>query len=163
MFLADARHTNAMLTVFFNSIILYFSLVILLRLTGKRQLGELEITELIVTILISEVAAAPLVDPNASIPQALVPIATLLGLEVLMSFLSLKSKKIRELTSGKPALLVVRGQADRRQMQKNRITFDELGEAMRGQGLTDLGDVEFAVLETDGSISILPQQEKKSS
>ncbi len=163
MFLAAARHTKAMLTVFYNSIIIYFSLVILLRLSGKRQLGELEITELTVTILISEVAAAPLVDPNASIPQALVPIVTLLGLEYLMSLLSLKSKAFRELTSGKPALLVVRGQADRRQMRKNRITFDELGEAMRARGLTDLGDVEFAVLETDGTINILTQQEKKTS
>ncbi len=147
-----------MLKIFLHSILVYILLVALLRLIGKRQLGELELSELIVTILISEAAAKPLVDPDASILQALIPIATLLALEYVMSFIAMKNVKFREITAGKPALLFAHGQVHRRQMQKNRITFDELKEAMRENGLTDLNDVKYAVLETDGKISIVPKE-----
>ncbi len=135
-----------------NSILIYAGLMLLIRLMGKRQLGEMELSELVVTILISEVAARPIVEEHATLLGALVPAVTLMGLEVLLSVVSLKNVRLRGILSGKPSLLVVRGRIDQAQMRKNRITPDELAEALRDDGLLDLRDVQYAVLETSGKI-----------
>lgn len=127
-----------------------------MRLIGKRQLGQLELSELIVTILISEVAAEPILHPDVSVLRIVIPVITLLGMEYLLSVVSLKSVRLRALLSGKPALLVVRGRIDQTQMRRNRITPDELAEALRGSGLLSMNEVEFAVLETNGRINIIP-------
>lgn len=145
-----------MIRIFANSILVYVALLLLMRVIGKRQLGELELSELVVTILISEVASRPLVDEDASLLWALVPILGLLGMEFFISVLSVKSVRFRMLAAGRPALLVVRGRIDQGQMRKNRITPDELTEALRGEGILDLNDVEYAVLETNGRISVIP-------
>ena len=152
-----------MLIILFRSVFIYTVLLILLRLIGKRQLGELELSELIVTILISETAAGPIIDPEAPLYSALVPTFTLIGLEYLLSVLSAKSVRLRALMSGKPSLLVVRGRIDQEQMRKNRITPDELAEAMRDQGLLDMNAVEYAVLETNGRINIIPIPEERGA
>ena len=145
-----------MIRVFFNSVLIYVLLVILMRVVGKRQLGELELSELIVTILISESAAQPIVDPDKPVWSAFVPILTLMGLEYLLSVLSMKSVRFRAMTAGRPALLVVRGRIDQTQMRKNRITPDELAEALRSNGVLDMNDVAYAVLETNGEINVIP-------
>ena len=148
--------TDIMVRIFLNSVIIYAILVLLMRLIGKRQLGELELPELIVTFLISEAASEPLVDPDTPILKVLVPIVTLLMLEYLFSLLALKSVKLRGLLTGKPALLIVHGRIDQTQMRKNRITPDELTEALRNDGILDLGTVEYAVLEANGKLNIIP-------
>ena len=145
-----------MVTVVFRAAVVYTALVALLRLTGKRQLGELELSELIVTILISELAAKPIADPETSLLRSMVPVLTLLGIEYLLSVLSLRSVRLRGLLTGKPALLMVRGRIDQSQMRKNRITPDELAEAMRGAGVLDAREVEYAILETSGRLNIIP-------
>ena len=145
-----------MVHIFINSIIIYAILVLLMRLIGKRQLGELELPELIVTFLISEVASQPLIDPDAPILKVLIPIVTLLALEYLFSLVALKSVRLRGVLTGKPALLIVHGRIDQSQMRKNRITPDELCEALRGAGILDLGAVEYAVLEANGKLNIIP-------
>ncbi len=145
-----------MLRIFLNSILIYAVLVLLMRLIGKRQLGELELPELIVTFLVSEAASQPLIDPDMSLLRALVPIVTLLALEYLFSLLAVKSVRVRGLLTGKPALLIVHGRIDQKQMQKNRITPDELTEALRADGILDLGTVEYAVLESNGRLNIIP-------
>lgn len=131
-----------------------------MRLIGKRQLGELEPSELVVTILISEAAAQPVANPEASPTVSLVAVLTLMGMEYLMSLLSLKSVKFRAFLAGKPSLLVVHGRIDQSQMRRNRITPDELAEAMRQNGITDLNAVEYAVLETSGQISVISTPEE---
>ena len=144
------------LRAFFYSIIIYAGLVLLMRLMGKRQLGDLELSELIVTILISEIAAHPILDESTTLLGVFVPAVTLMGLEYLLSFVAVKSVRLRGILEGKPSLLVVRGRIDQTQMRKNRITPDELAEALRADGILDLRDVQYAVLETTGKINILP-------
>ena len=150
-----------MIQVVLNSVLIYVLLVILMRVVGKRQLGELELSELIVTILISELAAQPILDPKMPVWTVFVPIMALMGLEFLLSVLSLKSVKFRALVTGKPAMLVVRGRIDQTQMRKNRITPDELAEALRAKGVLDMNDVEYAVLETNGQINVIPFPDKR--
>ena len=145
-----------MVRIFINSVIIYAALVALMRLIGKRQLGELELPELIVTFLISEVASEPLVDPDAPILKVFIPILTLLALEYLFSVAALKSVKLRALLTGKPSLLIVHGRIDQAQMRKNRITPDELTEALRSDGILDLSTVEYAILEANGKLNIIP-------
>ena len=149
-----------MISVFLKSILVYVILMALMRLIGKRQLGELEPSELVVTILISEAAAQPVANPDASLTVSLVAVLTLMGMEYLMSLLSLKSVKFRAFLAGKPSLLVVHGRIDQSQMRRNRITPDELAEAMRQNGITDLNAVEYAVLETSGQVSVISTPEE---
>ena len=144
-----------MIRVFLNAVFIYALLLLLMRIIGKRQLGELELSELVVTLLISEVASEPLFNPDVPLLQVIVPVSTLLGLEFLLSVLCLKSVKIRAVLSGKPALLIVHGRIDQKQMRKNRITPDELTEALRSRGVLSLADVEYAVLETNGQVNVI--------
>ncbi|MGM9615362.1 MAG: DUF421 domain-containing protein [Oscillospiraceae bacterium] len=150
-----------MIRTFFTSVIVYALLIFLMRLTGKRQLGQLELSELVVTFLISEVASEPIMNPDISVLHIIIPILTLLGLEYLLSFVSLKSVKLRAILSGKPALLIVHGRIDQSQMNRNRITPDELTEALRSDGVLDLNDVEYAILETNGRINIIPTPQER--
>lgn len=145
-----------MISVLLKSVVVYVTVMALMRLIGKRQLGELEPPELVVTILISETAAQPITDPEANMLWSLTAVAALMGMEYLLSLLSLKSVKLRAFLAGKPALLVVHGRIDQSQMRKNRITPDELAEALRNDGVTDLNAVEYAVLETNGQLNIIP-------
>ena len=146
---------------FFCSIVIYAGLVLLMRLMGKRQLGDLELSELIVTILISEIAAQPILDENATLFGVFVPAVTLMALEYLLSVVAVKSVRLRGILAGKPSLLVVRGRIDQTQMRKNRITPDELAEAMRSDGILDLRDVQYAVLETSGKLNIIPTPQQR--
>lgn len=138
-----------------NSIIIYAALILLFRLMGKRQLGDLELSELIVTVLISEVASTPITNPEEPLWVGIVPVTALLGMSLVISLIAVKSVKFRALISGKPALLIVHGRIDQTQMRKNRLTPDELTEALRNQGFLDLGSVEYAILETDGALNII--------
>jgi len=144
-----------MLKLFLHSVLIYMSLLLLMRIIGKRQLGELELSELVVTILISEVAAQPLVSENHRLLPVAIPVLTMLGLEYLLSVLSLRSVRLRAFLTGKPSLLIVRGRIDQREMRKNRITPDELTEAMREDGILDLNEVQYAILETNGKLNII--------
>ena len=145
-----------MITMVVNAIIIYAALILLFRLMGKRQLGDLELSELIVTVLISEVASTPITNPEEPLWVGIVPVTALLGMSLVISLIAVKSVKFRALISGKPALLIVHGRIDQTQMRKNRLTPDELTEALRNQGFLDLGSVEYAILETDGALNIIP-------
>jgi uncharacterized membrane protein YcaP (DUF421 family) len=150
-----------MLRVLLNTIIIYALLMLLLRLIGKRQLGDLELSELIVTILITEAASDPITDPDMPLLYGIVPVVTLLGLEYILSLLCLHSVKLRAVLEGKPALLVVHGRIDQTQMRRNRFTPDELTEALRNQGILDLHEVEYAILETDGRLNVIPTADQR--
>ena len=144
-----------MLDLMWKSVVIYVALILFMRLMGKRQLGDLEVSELIVTVLISEVASAPLVEQDATLADGLVPLGTLFLLEFILSNFTVKSVKLRHLLSGNPSILVTRGQVNQSQMKKNRFTPDELMESLRNQGVLDISSVEYAILETDGRLNII--------
>ena len=141
--------------ILFNSVVIYAVLILFMRLMGKRQLGELEPSELIVTILISEVSATPIGSPEKPLYYGIAPAAVLFSLEMALSLLMAKSVRFRSLLAGKPALLIAHGRIDQSQMRRNRFTPDELAEALRNQGALDLNEVEYAILETDGKLNVI--------
>ena len=148
-----------MATAFFRTIILYLLLIAGLRLTGKRQIGELEPIELVLTMLLSDLASVPMQDFDSPLINGVVPILTLLALTTLLSYISFRSGRFRSLICGEPAIVVRYGKLQQRAMRHNRMTVDELLEELRGQGVTDLKDVQYAVLETSGQVSVLLRSE----
>ena len=144
-----------MATAFFRTIILYLLLIAGLRLTGKRQIGELEPIELVLTMLLSDLASVPMQDFDSPLINGVVPILTLLALTTLLSYISFRSGRFRSLICGEPAIVVRYGKLQQRAMRHNRMTVDELLE----EGVTDLKDVQYAVLETSGQVSVLLRSE----
>ncbi len=145
-----------MTTAFFRTVILYLILMVGLRLMGKRQIGELEPSELVLTLIISDLAAVPMQDFGIPLVNGLFPIVTLLCLSLLMSFFSLKSIRFRGLVCGHPTVIVREGKVLQQNMARNRFTVDELYEQLRSQGYSDLSSVKYAILETSGQVSVLP-------
>ena len=145
-----------MTTAFFRTIILYFILMAGLRLMGKRQIGELEPSELVLTLIISDLAAVPMQDFGIPLVYGVFPIVILLCLSMLLSFFSLKSIRFRRLVCGCPTVIIRDGKILQQNMARNRITVDELLEELRSQGYSDLSAVKYAILETSGQVSVLP-------
>ena len=145
-----------MITAFARTVILYFLIMLGLRLMGKRQIGELEPSELVLTMMISDLATVPMQDFGIPLLAGVIPILTLSALSMLMSQLSLYSLRFREIICGKPAILIQQGQLQQEAMRKNRYTLDELLEELREQGFSDIRDVKYAVLENSGQLSVLP-------
>ena len=145
-----------MTTAFFRTVILYFVLMLGLRLMGKRQIGELEPTELVLTMMISDLASVPMQDFGIPLLSGVIPIFTLLALSMLISQLSLHNLRIRRLVCGTPSILIDKGVIQQTAMRKNRFTLDELMEELREQGYCDLASVKYAILENSGHLSILP-------
>ena len=129
-----------MATAFFRTVILYLLLIAGLRITGKRQIGELEPIELVLTMLLSDLASVPMQDFGIPLVNGIVPIATLLSLSMLLSYGSLRSVRFRTLLCGEPTLIIRSGHILQDAMRRNRLTVDELLEALRGQGISDLRD-----------------------
>ncbi len=144
-----------MAIVFFRTLIIFIALITAMRLMGKRQLGELELSELVVAVLISNIAAHPLQDIGIPLMNGLMPVIILLCCELLISGFMLKSVKFREFLGGKPSILISSGVIDQAEMKKNRFTLDELYEELRNQGVLDVSIVKYAVLETDGKLNIV--------
>ena len=145
-----------MTTAFFRTVILYFILMVGLRLMGKRQIGELEPSELVLTLIISDLAAVPMQDFGIPLVNGIFPIVTLLCLSMLLSFFSLKSVRFRGLVCGYPTVIIREGKILQQNMARNRFTVDELLEQLRSQGYSDLSAVKYAILETSGQVSVLP-------
>lgn len=145
-----------MTTAFMRTIILYFLIMVGLRLMGKRQIGELEPSELVLTMMISDLATVPMQDFGIPLLAGVIPILALLALSMLMSQLSLRNLRFRELICGTPAILIRDGVIQQTTMRENRYTLDELLEELRGQGISCVEDVKYAVLENSGQLSVLP-------
>ena len=141
-----------------RTLVLYFAVICAVRLMGKRQLGEMDPAELVVTILVSDLAAVPMQDLGIPLFFGLVPIAALVALEVLLSILSLKSRFFRRLLNGQPAIIIRKGQLD---LSKLRLTTEDLVVALRKQNVASVSDVKYGVIEPDGSLTIVlyPQQQ----
>ncbi len=141
--------------ILFRAVILYLLIVISLRLMGKRQLGELQPSELVITILISNIASIPIEDPSIPMATGIIPILVLVGFELIVSSISLSSKRFRCLISGKPVVIIKDGKIDIKAMKKLRFSIDDLMESLRGNSIFDLNDVLYAIVETTGSVSVL--------
>lgn len=148
-----------MLIPFARTLILYLAIVLALRLMGKRQVGEMQPGELVVTILVSAVASVPMQDMDIPLSHGLVPVLTLIAAEVLISALTLKNSRLRLLLSGKPVPVVQNGVPDQKALKKLRLSTDDLLEDLRLGGVFDLRQVAFAQLETNGKLSILLRSE----
>lgn len=144
-----------MAIVLVRTLIIYFALLLTMRLLGKRQLGEMELSEFVVAALIADLAADPLQDMGIPLMNGLIPILVLFCCEILIAGLSLRHIRLRDLIFGKPSLLIVRGQILQREMFKNRFTVDELMQELRSQGVTDLSQIEYGVLETNGRLNVI--------
>ncbi|MBR4554484.1 MAG: DUF421 domain-containing protein [Ruminococcus sp.] len=147
-----------MLIVFLRAVILYALIIFAIRLMGKRQIGELQPAELVVTILVSNIATLPIEDINIPMIMGVVPIFTLVCLDVFMSQLTMHSRRLRKLFSGEPKIIVSEGRIDQQVMRDLRYTVDDLMESLRGQSVFDLKDVQLAVVETTGKISVFRKQ-----
>ena len=145
-----------MITAFSRTVILYFLIMLALRTTGKRQIGQLEPSELVLTMMISDLAAVPMQDFGIPLAAGIIPILTLFALSILISQLALHHLRFRSLFFGTPALLIREGRIQQEVMRKNRYTIDELLEELRAQGYSSIEDIKYAVLENSGKLSLLP-------
>ena len=150
-----------MFTGLLRTIILYILIIAGVRLMGKRQVGELEPSELVLSLIIADLASVPMQDYGIPLLTGIVPILTLLSVTMILSVLTMKSVRFRALLCGKPSVVVRTGAVDQREMAKNRLTVDELLEELRIQGYTDLSVVKYAILETNGQLSVLPYANQK--
>lgn len=145
-----------MAITFIRTIIIFVTISISMRLMGKRQLGELEPSELVVAVLISDITSHPLENNESPLLYGLIPIFTLLCCEILISGIAVKSIRFRKFMYGTPNTIIENGVIDQREMKKNRFTVDELMEELRKKGVMDISTVKHAILETDGTLSIIP-------
>ncbi len=144
-----------------QTVIIYIIVVFGLRIMGKRQIAELEPSELVITLMVSEIATIPLQDESKGFIDAFVPVATLVIFEIIVSFIDLKSEKFRNLTQGKSVIIIHNGKVSISELRKLRYSMEDVWEALRKEGIFDLNDVQYAVAETDGTISVLPIPEKR--
>ena len=145
-----------MITAFSRTLISYVLIMSGLRLMGKRQIGELEPGDLVLTMMISDLAAVPMQDFGIPLLSGVIPILTLLSLSLLVNQLSLRSLRFRTLVCGTPSILIREGKLQQKAMRKNCFTLDELLEELRCQGIYDIRDVKYAILENSGQVSVLP-------
>ncbi len=142
-----------MLISLIRAVLMYLALIFVVRLMGKRQLGEMEPMEFVVTMLIANLAAVPMQQTGTPLLAGLIPILVVLSMELLLSVLSYHSVPIRRFLCGKPVILIENGRLLQQNMKKTRVHTDELTEYLRIQGITDLTQVQYAILETSGAIS----------
>ena len=146
-----------MISLFIKTFLVYVLLVGVMRILGKRQLGELELSELITTILLSEIASMPITNPESSLIDAVIPIGTITALEVGFSFMISKFPKFKNILASSPSFLINNGVINQAQMIKNRITPEELLSELRLKNITDPSHVQYAILEPNGMISVIPK------
>ena len=142
-------------------IILYGIVIILYRVMGKRQIGEMQPGELVLAIMISDIASVPMQAVSTPLVNGIIPIVVLTCAEITMSFISQKSHAFRKIISGKPSLVISDGQIVIEEMERLRFNIDDLFEELRVAGYFDISEVSFAVLETNGNLSVLPKEMKR--
>jgi uncharacterized membrane protein YcaP (DUF421 family) len=144
-----------------RTILLYLVLIAVVRLMGKRQIGQMEPSEFVVTMLVANLAAIPMQDGGIPLFSGFVPIVTVLGVELVLSALSMKNMHIRRVLCGKPVILIENGNILQKNLQKTRVTLDELTGHLREKDVLDLQSVQYAILETNGNLSVFPYPKEK--
>ena len=146
--------------LFYRTVLFYFALILVIRLLGKRQVGQMEPSEFVVTMLIANLASVPLEDPDLPIHYGLVPMAIVFVCERLISLLCLKSIRLRRLLCGKPVILIENGHLLEQNLRRTRVNLDELSGHLRKEGVRAMEEVQFAILETNGSLTVFPYPPK---
>lgn len=149
-----------MLIVFIRGLLVYILVIFATRAMGKRQLGELSPSELVITILVSNIATLSMEDPNIPLITGVIPIFTLVCLDILASYAALKSRKIRQIISGKPKIIISNGVVDQGVLAELRFTIDDVLASLRSNGIFDITQVQYAVVETTGTISVLQKADE---
>ena len=152
-----------MLITFFRSIALYIIVLVVMRLMGKREIGQLQPFELAISIMIADLASIPMTDTGIPIFNGIKPILGLLIMHLLISIINLKSSKAREIICGRPSILIYRGKINEKNLKKERFTINELEERLRGNNVINLGDVEYAILETSGQVTVIQKPDKRNT
>lgn len=143
-----------MTVMFFRTIIIYFLLLLVLKLMGKRQIGELQPSELVTTLLLSEIASQPVTDDNIPLVYGVVPVVVVLAVEVIISYLITRNKKLKDVFLGKPSVLIERGVIRAGEMRRVRLTVEELMSQLRQKDVPDISQVYYAIMEPNGKISV---------
>jgi len=150
-----------MLIAYIRTVVLYLVLIAVIRFMGKRQIGQMEPSEFVVTMLVANLASIPIQDGAIPLFTGIVPIVTILGLELVLSSLCLRSIPLRRILCGKPVILMEEGRILRENLRKTRVTLDELTEALREKDVLDLKSVQYAILETNGNLSVFPYPKER--
>ena len=150
-----------MILSYLRTIIVYLVLIVTIRLMGKRQIGQMEPSEFVVTMLVANLASIPMQDGSIPLFSGVIPILTVLGLELVLSALSLRNVRLRRLLCGKPVILIENGNILQQNLRKTRITLDELTGHLREKDVLDLKAVQYAILETNGNLSVFPYPKEK--
>ncbi len=148
---------------FIRAIFLYIIVLVVMRLMGKREIGQLQPFELAISIMIADLASIPMTETGIPITRGIIPILGLLIMHLLISLLNLKSLKARAIICGKPRILVYRGKIDEKALIKERFTINELEERLRDKDVASLGDVEYAILETSGQVTVIQKPNKRTT
>lgn len=150
-----------MLIVFFRTLILFSLVLVVMRLMGKRQIGELQPFEFVVTLMIADLVAVPMQDKEIALINGIIPVLTLLFAQLAISYICLRSTRIRSIVCGTPTILVRKGELVEKSMKKNLYNMNDLMEQLRAKGYPNLEDVEYAILETNGDLSVIPKSQKR--
>jgi uncharacterized membrane protein YcaP (DUF421 family) len=151
-----------LLIIFFRTLLMYFAILIIFRLMGKREIGELSVLDLVVFIMIGEMAVVAIENHNEPVVNTLLPMVVLLGIQIALALFSLRSNRIRKLIDGKPSILISKGKIDEKEMRKQRYNFDDLLMQLRSKDIDNIADVEFAILETSGQLSVVKKSKNKN-
>ncbi len=148
-----------MLIPMIRTLILYFLVVTAMRIMGKRQIGEMQPSELVIAIMISDLASIPMQDVNIPLVSGIVPVLTLLVAEVIMSYICLKSVKFRRIYTGEPSIIIYNGRVLEKELKKLRFSLSDLSEQLRISGCSGISEVQAAVLETNGQLSVIKKSQ----
>ena len=152
-----------MLITFTRSVVLYIIILIVMRLMGKREIGQLQPFELVIAIMIADLASIPMTEIGIPIQNGIIPILGLLFMHLIISIINMKSIHARQIICGKPTILIYRGKIKENVLIKERITMNELEERLRSVSISSLGDVEYAILETSGQLTVIPKPNKRNT
>lgn len=152
-----------MLITFVRAVVLYIIVLVVMRLMGKREIGQLQPFELAISIMIADLASIPMTETGVPITKGIIPILGLLVMHLLISVLNMKSVRAREIVCGKPRILIYRGKIDEKALIKERFTINELEERLRINNVASIGDVEYAILETSGNITVIQKPNKRTT
>ena len=152
-----------MIITFIRAIILYILVLFVMRLMGKREIGQLQPFELAISIMIADLSTIPMADSGIPITNGIIPILGLLMMHLIISIINIKSIRAREIICGKPSILIYRGKIDEKVLKKERFTINELQERLRGSDIVNIGDVEYAILETSGQVTVIQKPNKRTT
>lgn len=150
------------LIIFLRTVLIYFVVFLMLRLMGKREIGKLSLFDLVISIMIAEIAVFVLEDSGKPLMDGIVPMATLVLIQILIAYITLKNRTLRILFDGKPSVIIKEGMIDRDEMKKQRYNLDDLMLQLRQNKIMNVADVEFAILEPSGKLSVLEKKEKEA-